>query len=127
MRGDPGAASPHEAFYYYRETHLDAVRSGPWKLVFPRPGRDESEWLLSKGGAFLGELLEPVTELSLYNLESDIGETTNVAAEHADVVERLTALADVAREELGDYDRMGSGVRFFEDGPRWPRRQKWMQ
>ncbi len=127
MRGDPGAASPHEAFYYYRETHLDAVRSGPWKLVFPRPGRDESEWLLSKGGAFLGELLEPVTELSLYNLESDIGETTNVAAEHADVVERLTALADVAREELGDYDRMGSGVRFFEDGPRWPRRQEWMQ
>ena len=122
MRGEPGAASPHEAFYYYRETRLDAVRSGPWKLVFPRPGRDESEWLLSRGGAFLGELLEPVTELALYNLESDIGEQSNVAAQYPEVVQRLSALAEQAREELGDYDRIGNGVRFFEDGPRWPRR-----
>ena len=127
MRGEPGAVSPYEAFYYYRETHLDAVRSGPWKLVFPRPGRDESEWLLSRSGAFLGEILEPVTELALYNLESDIGETTNVAADHPDVVERLTELADAGREELGDYDRIGTGVRFFEDGPKWPRRQQWMK
>ena len=127
MRGEPGASSPHEAFYYYRETHLDAVRSGSWKLVFPRPGRDESEWLLSKGGAFLGELLEPVTELSLYNLAADIGEQNNVAAENPEVVERLTALADRAREELGDHDRIGTGVRFFEDGPKWPRRQAWMK
>ena len=127
MRGEPGAASPHEAFYYYRETHLDAVRSGPWKLVFPRPGRDESDWLLSKGGAFLGELLEPVTELSLYNLTTDIGEQDNVAAENPEVVERLTALADKARDELGDHDRIGTGVRFFEDGPKWPRRQAWMK
>lgn len=127
MLGKPGAKSPHEAFYYYRETHLDAVRSGPWKLVFPRPGRDESEWLLSRGGAFLGELLEPVEELALYNLETDIGERNNVAAQHPQVVERLTALADKARAELGDYDRIGSGVRFFEDGPRWPRRRQWMR
>ena len=127
MRGEPEAKSPHEAFYYYRETHLDAVRSGPWKLVFPRPGRDDSEWLLSKSGAFLGELLEPVAELSLYNLEADIGETANLAGEHPEVVERLSALANRAREELGDYDRIGSGVRFFEDGPKWPRRQQWMR
>ncbi len=127
MRGEPEAKSPHEAFYYYRETHLDAVRSGPWKLVFPRPGRDDSEWLLSKSGAFLGELLEPVTELSLYNLEADIGETANVAGQHPEVVEELSALANRAREELGDYDRIGSGVRFFEDGPKWPRRQQWMR
>ena len=126
MLGEPGAASPHEAFYYYRETHLDAVRSGPWKLVFPRPGRDDSEWLLSKTGAFIGELLEPVTVLELYNLETDIGETRNVAADHPDIVERLTTLADRARAELGDHDRIGSGVRFFEDGPKWPRRQAWI-
>ena len=127
MRAEPGASSPHEAFYYYRETHLDAVRSGPWKLVFPRPGRDESEWLLSKGGAFLGEVLEPVTELSLYNLATDLGEQHNVAAENPEVVERLKALADRAREELGDHDRIGTGVRFYEDGPKWPRRQAWMK
>ena len=126
MLGEPGVESPHEAFYYYRETHLDAVRSGSWKLVFPRPGRYESEWLLSRRGAFLGELLEPVTELELYNLDTDIGERRNVAERHPEIVERLTALADGARQELGDYDRIGSGVRFFEDGPRWPRRQPWL-
>ena len=64
--------------------------------------------------------------MELYNLETDIGETRNVAADHPDVVERLTALADRARAELGDHDRIGSGVRFFEDGPRWPRRQPWI-
>ncbi len=56
LRGEEGAASPHEAFYYYTETHLDAVRSGRWKLVFPRPGLLESEWLLFKNGAFLAGL-----------------------------------------------------------------------
>lgn len=127
MRAEPGSKSPHEAFYYYRETHLDAVRSGDWKLVFPRPGRNESEWLLSRGGAFLGEILEPVTELELYNLRTDIGEQNSVAAEHPEVVERLTALADEARAELGDYDRIGAGVRFYEDGPKWPRRQQWIK
>ena len=124
--GEPGAKSPHEAFYYYRETRLDAVRSGPWKLVFPRPNLEESDWLLSRGGAFLGEYREAVSELSLFNLETDIGETSNVADQNPEVVEQLTLLANKARSELGDYDRMGTGVRFFEEGPKWPRRQKWM-
>ena len=127
MLGEPGAKSPHEAFYYYTETHLDAVRSGAWKLVFPRPGQNESEFLLSKSKLYVGELLEPVTELALYNLEADIGETTNVAASHPDEVARLTALADEARAELGDWNRIGSGVRFYEEGPKWPQRAQWLE
>ncbi len=59
-------------------------------------------------------------------LETDIGGRHDVAADHSEVVERLTAPADRARAELGDYDRIGSGVRFFEDGPKWPRRQPWI-
>lgn len=126
MTGEEGAKSPHEAYYYYAETHLDAVRSGEWKLVFPRPGQHDAEYLLTKSKLYVGELLDPVTELSLYNLAEDIGETTNVTAEHPEVVERLTALADKARAELGDWDRIGSGVRFFEDGPKWPQRRQWL-
>ena len=38
----------------------------------------------------------------LYDLNSDVGETTNVAAEHPDVVKRLQALAEQARDDLGD-------------------------
>ena len=127
MRGAPDAKSPHKAFYYYRETQLEAVRSGDWKLVFPRPSLDDSHWLLSRGGAFQGEYREPVSELSLYNLRTDVGETSNVAGENPDVVARLTALADQARAELGDISGVGTGVRFFEEGPKWPRRQQWMQ
>ena len=51
--------------------------------------------------------------LSLFDLEADRSETTDVAAEHPDVVKRLEALADEARAELGDSatEQKGSGVR----------------
>ena len=127
LLGEAGAKSPHEAFYYYRETNLEAIRSGDWKLVFRRPSQEESGWLLSRGAWFKGLIEEPVTELSLFNLADDIGESNNVAADHPEVVARLEALAEEARNELGDIDRIGSGVRFWEDGPKWPRRQEWMR
>jgi arylsulfatase len=54
-----------------------------------------------------------VTEPELYDLEADIGESKNVAAEHPDVVARLLALAEQSREELGDgiTKRKGKGIR----------------
>jgi arylsulfatase A-like enzyme len=84
MRGDDGAVSPHEAFYYYRKAELQAIRSGDWKLH-----------LLS------GEL---------YNLRDDIGETTDVAIENPDEVKRLQALADVARQDIGDTATQTEGA-----------------
>ena len=49
----------------------------------------------------------------LYDLENDISEATDVAAQHADLVKRLEAEAERAREELGDAltKRTGKGVR----------------
>ena len=49
----------------------------------------------------------------MYDLETDIGESTNVAAEHADVVARLEKLAESARDDLGDSltKRKGKNVR----------------
>ena len=46
-----------------------ALRQGPWKLVFLRNGTRE-----------------------LYNLQSDLSETQDVAAQHPDVVRELTGL-----------------------------------
>ena len=37
MAGTPGAASPHEVFFYYIRNELHAVRSGRWKLHVPHP------------------------------------------------------------------------------------------
>jgi hypothetical protein len=51
--------------------------------------------------------------LSLFDLETDPGETTNVADKHPEVVARLQALAERMREDLGDSagKRKGKGRR----------------
>jgi len=52
----------------------------------------------------------------LFDLEADIGETTDVADQHPEVVERLLQLAEQIREDVGDYDRIGKHQRFFDPG-----------
>ena len=86
--------SPHEARYYYAHYQLQAVRAGPWKLAIA-PQSDG----LGKGGPPVPASLD---KPRLYNLDTDIGERTDVAAEHADVVNRLKALATKMASELGD-------------------------
>jgi len=100
MRGEPGARSPHEAFYYYHMERLEAVRSGRWKLHLPRPPQRNVP---------LGA--EIARAPMLFDLEADLGETTDVAARHPDVVGRLTVLAEKAREDLGDAGRDGKHQR----------------
>jgi len=79
--------SPHEAVYFYDRSDLEAVRSGRWKLH------------VRKSGGFSA----PPEELeALFDLDADVGETTDVAAENPDVVKRLRALLDLARADLGD-------------------------
>ena len=104
--------NPRNHFFYYYGGELQAVREGRWKLHFPhryrsykgvQPGND------GKPGPYAtGE-----TGIELYDLESDVGETTNVAVNHPDVVERLKTLAQRAREDLGDRltGATGSGIR----------------
>jgi hypothetical protein len=42
------------------------------------------------------------TKLELYDLQTDIGESTDVAADHPEVVQRIQHMADAMRAELGD-------------------------
>lgn len=79
--------SPHDALLYFsRENQLKAVRSGPWKLAIGAPASQ------------------------LYNLEADIGETTDLAAQQPDVVARLHALVRQVDADLG-VKWSGPGVR----------------
>jgi len=50
---------------------------------------------------------------ALFDLETDLSETNNVAGQHPDVVVRLQALAEQCREDLGDSatGREGKNVR----------------
>ena len=51
--------------------------------------------------------------MELYNLAKDPEEANNVIAQHAEVVERLSQLANAQREELGDNlkEVKGNGSR----------------
>ncbi|HLN29814.1 MAG TPA: sulfatase [Gemmataceae bacterium] len=112
ISAQPGAKNPHEAYYFYWNNELQAVRSGRWKLYFPH----EYRTLAGKPGGTGGKPIEyqkAKTGLELYDLKEDIGEKADVAAKHPDVVKQLEALAETARAELGDSatHRVGKGVR----------------
>ena len=83
VSGRPGARSPHEAFFYYSAYgDLSAVRRGQWKLHIKAPASRAS-----------AKEKEAVPLPALYDLSVDVGEQTNVAADHPDVVEQLTKTA----------------------------------
>ena len=95
------SANPRDHYFYYYGGELRAVRKGRWKLVFPHeyrsyqgvePGKDGHPGPYAKGRA----------GLELYDLETDISESHDVAAQHPEVVKRLQVLAEKARTSLGD-------------------------
>lgn len=113
MFDGPGARSPHRSHFYYALTKLQAVRMGRWKLVLPREA--DSPHML-----WLGRYMDPVAKPMLFDLEADIAEQLDLSTTRPDVVAALMAEIELARSELGDYNRIGSGARFFDQGPRRP-------
>lgn len=132
ISGQPGA-KPRDTFYYYAGDELQAVRSGPWKLHLPHeyltpvqpPGKNgkpanfenlkpESMQLSGLRGIASrhGYVVKKIDE-TLYNLEEDVGETTDVSRLHPEVVQRLLSLVEQARTDLGDSltKRQGTRVR----------------
>ena len=78
--GAAAAESPTESFLYYTSNgDLAGIRRGPWKL------------LLKKG--------------ELYHVERDVSEQWDVAAEHAELVAELAALAHLRDREITDNAR----------------------
>jgi len=101
LAGEKNAGSPHEAFFYYYLDQLQCVRSGEWKLRLP---------LENKFGTLTRKRPAPET-LALFNVADDPLESKDLAAEHPDIVARLTGYAGRAREDLGDWDRAGKNNR----------------
>ena len=110
----PGAKNPHDAYWFYYEVNeLQAVTTsdGRWKLQLPHTYHTVKE--AGKDGV-KGEYMDKkVEKVELYDLENDISETTDVSAQHPEIVKRLEAEAEKARAELGDVltKRTGSGTR----------------
>ena len=116
IHGKEGAKGPTEVFYYYAHTQLMAVRSGRWKLHLPRKVNTMKRWDVFHRESDIVDFTTPL----LYDLEQDRGEQQNLAGQHPDKVEKLIELADRARNDIGDYDRIGKNARFFDPQPRRP-------
>lgn len=114
LSAQPGAKSPHAAYFFYWNNELQGVRSGKWKLYFPHSYRT----LVADGGkdGKPAAYKEAKVELSLFDLSKDLGEKTNVVKDHPAVVERLQKLATEMRDDLGDSltKHKGKGVREAE-------------
>ncbi|MCP5537934.1 MAG: sulfatase-like hydrolase/transferase [Akkermansiaceae bacterium] len=108
LTDQPIARAADAPFYYYSGDNLQCVRKGDWKLHLPRTEYQLPWW---------DQIKPPPSSYSLYDLSSDPGETTDVAASNQAIVDELTALAEAIRLELGDADPvngslvMGTGQR----------------
>lgn len=110
LSGQKAARSPHDALYFYWGRELHAVRSGKWKLHLPHSYRHLEN--AGKDGQ-PGKDVYPNLELSLFDLEKDMGETMNLAGKHPEVVKELMTFVERAREDLGDslVKREGKNIR----------------
>ena len=101
--------TPHKLLYYYNGTNLQAVREGNWKLHLPRTPNDQPFW--SKDPSHKWKGFVKLDDFRLFELSNDLGEKTNVADRHPDIVARLRRHAEKIRVELGDVATAGSDQR----------------
>ncbi len=99
------------SFFFYQHQALRAVRQGDWKLHLPHSKQDRT----NEGKDWQSHVPKKdrpyIEELTLYNLKSDIGETTNVAQEHPEIVAKLIQQLDFAKTDIGHHDKIGANSR----------------
>jgi arylsulfatase A len=113
ISGKEGAKNPHDAYFiYYNQNDLQAVLSGKWKLYLPHAYRTLAGKPGGKDGKEVSYAMTK-TGLALYDQEADIGEQNDVAEKNPDVVKRLSDLAELCRDDIGDglTKRVGKNVR----------------
>ena len=99
VRGAPGAKNPHDYYPFSTGPNFEGVISGDgrWKLHVPHTYR-----ILEKAGqdGAAGKYGQATIELSLYDMEADPTETTNVIEKYPDVATRLRRFAEQHRQEF---------------------------
>lgn len=104
-------------YFYYQHKELRAVRLGKWKLHLPHHPESKiinyTKWpihVAPKDRVLFNDYV-------LYDLENDIGETTNVAEYNTEVVAELAKLLDWAKKDIGDYTGRGENARPLGNEP----------
>lgn len=80
LKGHAAKQKQHEYLYweFYEQGGKQAIRTGKWKGIRRNVNRNRK------------------APIELYNLETDIGETTNIADQHPDVVKKIERMMDDA-------------------------------
>lgn len=88
LLGEAGAKSPWDAagFGYYRMEQLQAIRAGDWKLYLPL----DAKYIALNRKTAPGKL-------ELYDVRHDVSEEREAAAQHPQIVQQLTAMAEKIR------------------------------
>ncbi|NCG26196.1 MAG: sulfatase-like hydrolase/transferase, partial [Verrucomicrobiales bacterium] len=84
ISGTGGAVSPHEIYYYYKGNRLESARQGKWKIR--RSGKKSQS-------------------VELYDLDSDISETKNLAKENEALVQDMIKKMNLFDEGLKKTQR----------------------
>ena len=107
--------------FYYFQNHLQAVRNHRYKLVIPRHAF--APWAYGKQVMNAGGQSTDISEYTLYDMHADIGETTNVADQHPEVVAELKTQLEICRQDIGDYNIIGKNCRtdayWVDDRAKW--------
>jgi arylsulfatase len=99
MKGETDQSLRAYFLYYYNKNSLEAIRDGRFKLIFPHK---HTSYLEPDNDGFPGKTGQAEIQLSLYDLRRDPGERFDVKEMYPEVVERLSTIAEKAREDLGD-------------------------
>jgi arylsulfatase A-like enzyme len=93
ITGKPGAANANVYYPFSTAARFEGLITGDgrWKLHLPHPYR----WLIRSGNdGAAGKYSQREIELSLFDMENDPFEITNVLREYPEVAARMTSLAD---------------------------------
>lgn len=112
------ADSITRSFFFYQHDCLRAVRRGKWKLMLPHTEAAGTS-ILKKWKRHVNKAdAKRIKKAQLYDLDNDIGETSNVADSYTEEVAQLMKLAEEARLDIGDHDIFGGNARSFNAQPR---------
>ena len=106
---------PHDIVVHHSSTGRFAVRKGRWKLLFCH---GSGGWSPPNEAAAIKAGLPPI---QLYDLDADPKETTNLQAEHPDVVRQLTrelrTLVEAGRSTPGPTQKNHGGKSWWKNLP----------
>ncbi len=93
--------------YFTGGGNLGAIRQGDWKLFLSAPTKARGKKDKAARG---GKKDDASDKLVLFNLDKDPAESTDVAADHPDIVAKLVAEAQRREKEIRDHRRPAGEV-----------------